>query len=190
MKPTVAVFYEDSRAAGAARFPLHDLTLACVADLVGVSNWRSLDPYVDAIPKNGNAKVLQACKTDAPRRMKQPHIVAVLDGDKLHHLFPKVSKAACKRDVQPVFRAEVPDARVELAVIDDNIESLISALRASGLASTAFDDALAKDVDARDRVLAAAVNVESARTGLVASVRSFRRLVERIARYLPADARP
>ena len=190
MKPTVAVFYEDSRAVGAPRFPLHDLTLACVADLTGLPDWRKLDPYIDAIPKKGNTKVLRACKTDAPR-MKPPHILAVLDGDKLHHLFPTLARAACKRDVHVAFRAEVSDARVEIAVLDDNVESLISALHACGLASTAFHAALAKDVDARDRVLAAAaVQVGSVRAGLLGSVRSYRRLVERIVRYLPRDALP
>ncbi len=173
MSGRIEVFYEDSRESSGGGFELHSVVLACVADLLSMDDWRSLERAIGANPKNGNSNVLGACRRDVPK-MSAKHVAAVLDGDKLKDLLGA--------DPATEFRNRVPDLRVELFVIDRNTETLVRALRDVGLISTSFDAAIDKDPMARDKVFAAAASgPPSFRAALQTKVPSLKHLVDALA---------
>ena len=176
---SVYVYYEDSRATGGT-FALHDLVLACVADILGRPSWE-LKRLVAGNPKRGSSKVIGACIQDGPRLSEQ-HVAVLLDGDQLDRALD-LRPHYCKRDAHDAFKKKVADARFELFVLDDNIETLIERLTELPGEFPLMADALKKDLNARDSVFARAARLEPARRR-VRTVLSFDRFVRRIAGWL------
>jgi len=180
---SVHVFYEDSRTPG-GDFTLHDLVLACVADRIERNRW-DLKALVLCKPMKGNANVLKACINDV-RRMKHAHIAAVLDGDELARLL-NVPGSCCKREARAAFGAIATDPRLELFVLDHNIETLVETLGQLKPDLPMMSEALEMDRNARDRVFA---NAAAADPGLRAQLRgkipSFDRLARKIEGWLGA----
>lgn len=179
----VHVFYEDSRTPG-GDFTLHDLVLACVADRIQRNRW-DLKDLVLCKPMKGNANVLKACAHDV-RRMKHAHIAAVLDGDELARLL-NLRGNYCKCEARAAFGRIATDARLELFVLDHNIETLIETLGRLKPDLPMMTEALDKDRNARDRVFANAANAEPGlRTQLRSEIPSFDRLTRKIEGWLRA----
>jgi hypothetical protein len=150
-----------------------------------------LDSLVEANPQNGNTKVLKACQTRV-RHLRHPHIAAVLDGDKLPDLL-RLQGKWCKREARRAFGACMTDGRIELFVLDRNIETLIHEIGRIAPSLLWVTEALHKDRDARDSVFLQAARASHARlrADLCSSVPSFNRLVAGIAGWLKTrDGKP
>ena len=71
-------------------------------------------------PMRGNSKLLRACKADV-ERLKCARVAAVLDGDALAALL-NLSGTYCKREARAAFSAIATDSRLELFVLERNVE--------------------------------------------------------------------
>lgn len=159
----------------AKHFGPGNLLAACVADHRGEPGPWSIRRLLHHEPKKGNGNVLLACReydgSDGP-------VIAVLDEDRVRDLLG-LAGSACIREIRAEFDARCP--HVELCLLRENIESLVSAARGEE------PPLLRKPApDERDRVLngVAFAAVPETRSRLIAAVPSFGRLVGRVVRLL------
>lgn len=155
---TVAlVLYEDSRGVG-GDFGPHDLLAALVADERGTDVYSVLR-VAKGIPMKGVGDLLKAIKELDRFRNFAPGgapILIVVDNDKIrdHLKLPDAPSADVESAIRS--RCDQPD-RLEIALLEDNVESLIQAVRDCDqpptLGREQIDAALAKDINARDLVL-------------------------------------
>lgn len=156
---TVAlVLYEDSRGGG-GDFGPHELLASLAADERGVDVYAVLRA-TKAMPMKGVGNLLKAVKDLDRLQSFAPSgapILLVVDGDKIRdHL--KLPPNAAAATVESVIRGRCnqPD-RLRVALLEDNVESVIEAVRDCDQPPTLprewIDDALAKDINARDLIL-------------------------------------
>lgn len=124
----IAVLYEDARAM-AKGFALHDLLVACVADLHGLSEYgperQALGQRLRAVPKKGSHKLLTACVKQVPD-MPEAVVFALFDADKLHRLLlPSGNPGLPALEVE--LRKRCPDPKLRVHVLVENTESVVDA---------------------------------------------------------------
>jgi hypothetical protein len=175
----IAIFYEDERGP-VAKFPLHTLVCACVADDLGRTT-ADVQGKIRGIPKKGDSKLLMACEREVPK-MREPCIFALFDQDQLHNLL-KVPKST---DMIAALRARVPESRAFFYVLDPNIEGLLHKV------SSCLDcpAPARKSKDERDRLLnrAAWNDDRRVRDCIRSGMESFRRFVDDVASVAKVDA--
>jgi hypothetical protein len=150
------ILYEDSLPPDARSYGPHELVLACVADDAG-DIVAVRDTLKDARPQNGVSKLLASLR----RKESRPR-VAIVDDDQIRRqlgLPADAARAAVEAAIHE--KAMVGPDQLRVFVLSQNIESIISALRVCGHSSAMIDDALRKDMVARDSVLISAAKSSS-----------------------------
>jgi hypothetical protein len=174
---TVAILYEDERG-GVRDFPLHTLVVNSVADRLGLQPAQLKHRFED-IPKKGDSKLLKACETEAPRMLHRV-IVAIFDADKLHRLL-KQPRDTSREELLQQLRARCSDPRLVILLLEDNVESLVSAA-ATCLGRDVPDQ---KSNTSRDKVLAAAAwAADTVRTCIREALPSFAHITEELAHQM------
>lgn len=152
------IFYEDQRGPR-GEFGFHRFICQLVMDRTNLPGtvYEVERKLIEGIPLKGAGNVLKKCRKDLPRlanRVKK--VIAVFDQDRLPELL-RLSGIPCR----PVLRDALlescnPRGAIEIVLIKQNIESVIKAIRNSGLASfideKVFDGALSKNHPTRDSV--------------------------------------
>lgn len=148
----ILVIYEDARAA-AGEFGPHELILGCVGDEVG-KRVHELRQHVRGIPMNGVPKVLAAL-TDADRlRGLAPGgipILALIDADRIRNHIPQGLRGAADLEAAIRSRFSEPE-RLTVVLLDRNLETVIVAIGDCDEREL-VEEALRKDINARDRLL-------------------------------------
>ncbi len=185
------VLYEDSMVAG-TDFKPHAFVLRCLHDDLGGQLWE-WEHRVGCRPMNGSSKLRAECRTLLPRVAGHAEIVAVYDHDKVHKLL-KLSKA----ELGPRKAADIlaegcqPREKLKVVFLEDNLETVLTAIGTCSAGAIAVDDAIRKDRNARDIVFQRAAQEASRalRTAVRKSVPSFdyliRDLTKRVGAPLPA----
>jgi hypothetical protein len=119
----IAILYEDELGP-TSKFPLHMLVGACIGDALGFT-MKDIEPYMRALPKKGNSKLLSACRTETPR-MPERHIFALFDADQIHRLLG-VRGDTSFPDLLDQLRSRVPDERVRIFLLERNTETVVGA---------------------------------------------------------------
>jgi hypothetical protein len=123
MIAAIAILYEDAR--GQAKgFPLHTLVCACIADGIGCGV-EVVEPLLRPVPKNGDSKLLAACREEAPD-MREKSIFALFDADKLYRLLKQPGNTALPA-LHGLLRSEVSDPRTQVFLLERNTETLVEA---------------------------------------------------------------
>lgn len=142
-----SVLYEDKAAPGEGgrRFAVHQLVLACVADLLphgdgGPRTIYDLREVIAGIARNGRDNVLKDCVADRWTKFSpggQP-VFAVVDHDRIHDTKGEhalmVTKGACFTEIRKAFRKHVQESeQVRIILLRDNLESLFRVVHERGL---------------------------------------------------------
>jgi hypothetical protein len=174
----ITVLWEDSRHGVSKGFGPHELLLSCLVDELDIDR-DHLKPRVDSQPKNGNASLRKALQKDLRRISKSGPVVAVLDKDKIHDLWPpSPPRPDCISGITARFRQDA-QGDYDLVLIE-NIEALIEAA-----CDVIGHDVPPKGHDARDRLLArVAWETPQTRHAIRDRCPSFARIVTRVARHL------
>lgn len=152
------ILYEDQPGA-TATFPLHRLVLAAAHDLCpNLERWR-LEQRVIAIPKKGQGGVLNEVARAALHRDAGVCVLAWIDDDHVRDMFPEAARATRAEVIERVKQraGAVGPGRVEVFLLDKNLESLLQAL--DGELRAAFGEEIVaravrkKRLDARDQLL-------------------------------------
>jgi hypothetical protein len=171
----VRVYYEDSWGE-AKQFGLHELLVACVADILDIAPWELKHEY-EAWPTNGNAKLLAVCRDQVPR-MPDPIVIAVFDADKLHKLL-FASGRPPEADIIVELRRRCPDPRLHIFLLTQNTETVVDAATdCLGI------ERVEKDPISRDRQLNLAAGIRSVRDCIISVVPSLAACVAAIARLV------
>ena len=174
----IAVLYEDSRGKVHKQFPLHKLLENTARDFAGLE--QDYSPLADDIPKNGDSKLLHACKLEVPL-MKHRHKMAIFDADKLHRLLGEpgnVPRAQLLETLQrQVLEAHnLENFQLRIFLLEDNVESLIAAA-----ARRMKMDVPPKDIIERYRILRKAAWDRETRDMLARDVPSFGVIAKHLA---------
>lgn len=190
MIPAV-VLYEDQRGP-TKEFGLHNLVASCVADRTGETVW-AVKSGLPAIPKKGNGNLLKACREDEQLAASGRKIVAVFDGDEVRPLL-RLPADACRTLVRERVEEGCPFAgQLVVVLLEDNLESVIEALRRCEGAAPESARAEAErshgSPESRDRLLnALAYGPErrAVRDCVLREMPSHERLVTTLASLLPS----
>lgn len=184
------VLYEDQRGP-TKEFGLHNLVASCIADRRGETVWIVRRQFA-AIPKKGNSKLLKACKEDEQLAGSGQKVIAVFDGDEVRAMLG-LPTTACRTLIKQKIEAGCPFAeQLSVVLLEDNIESVIAALRRCE--GTAPETARAEaershgNLESRDRLLnTLAYDVErrALRDCVLREMPSLERLVSTLAALLP-----
>ena len=191
----IAILYEDQRGPR-NEFGLHRFICQLVIDRAQLnSNVFDVERrLIHGIPLNGNGNVQKRCQKDLPKLTKRfRRVFAVYDEDRV----PKWVGLK-KTDCRPLLCGKLkencqPADALDVVLLRWNQESLIEAIKSSGLVSriddSVFDRALAKDLMARDSVfIQCATNTEiETREKLLPSLPDLDRLVTRICAVISAN---
>lgn len=176
----IPVLYEDSAAAGRVKaFGPHQLALNCLYARIG--RRYGLESAFDHRPRRGVNKLLSDLKLDLG-----PDIVAVLDGD---HLAEALNLPANTPVVQLETRVRSLYARgtAHVCVLDRNLETVVRVLRDClkdpPESRQTFDEALAKNLNARDLVLTK--TTRTARDCLQSAMGSFAKFIDTLYQLVP-----
>jgi len=124
---SAVVLYEDQRGP-TKEFGLHNLVASCIADRIGETVW-VVKNALPAIPKKGNGKLLKACREDEQLAASGRKVVAVFDGDEVRALLG-LPATACRTLIRERVEADCPFAgQLVVVLLEDNLESVIEALR-------------------------------------------------------------
>jgi hypothetical protein len=155
MTRRLVILYEDSRGPF-QRFPLHDLVVKSAADLVRL-DVRELLRRVVAVPKNGVTKVLDDVGSGRFTQRGE-HLLVWVDNDRIRRALQLAPRCARETVIEAI-KARGPEIRggarpkpVEVFLLDDNLEDLLSSIGAR-LDPALLAKARAKRLDARDMLL-------------------------------------
>lgn len=191
----IAILYEDQRGSR-NEFGLHRFICQLVIDRAALSTsvYEVERRLIRGTPLKGNGNVRRHCQRDLPKLSKQfRRVFAVYDEDRVPELVG-LKKTACR----PLLCAGLvekcqPTNALDVVLLRWNQESLIEAIKSSGLVSridvSIFDRALAKDLMARDSVfIQCATNTEiETRAKLLPLLPDLDRLVTRICTVISAN---
>lgn len=190
----VAVLYEDKRGPR-KRFGFHRFICQCVLDrLPGFAiNVYQAENLVTPIVCKGNGNVFEKCKEGLERLANRyRRVIAVYDQDKLPELL-KLTGPQCRNTLREKLAEECqPRESLEIVFINKNLESVIEAIRDSGLASfvdaNVFAEALNKQMDARDRLFikCATQSTKEVREKLLELLPDVKRLIAKIVEFSKA----
>jgi hypothetical protein len=191
---SVFVLWEDRAVGPITRFGPHVFLVACVASRIGMDRYQLARSHViDGKPCAGNGNVLHELERE-PLWDSGVHVVAVLDSDRLHHLFPGLiaSRGAVPDIEYPRWsdavsaevRKRVPDhgqAHLEVCLLDRNLETLLALI---GRGVRELDEALSKSLLDRDKILQRAAGDESMVEKACTELPSWGHLVAAVARRM------
>lgn len=177
----VTVLWEDQRGVESRGFGPHELLLTCLSDELRIDR-AGLKQSVASHPHKGNTSLRKALQSNIGRLRKSGPVLAVVDSDQLHDLWPpKPPPPTCISGRVARFRQDAA-GDYELVLLVKNMETLIEA------ACKATHQRVAKGKpkpDERDALLARAVwGTTDVRQAIRAGCPSFDRLVTRVARHL------
>ena len=185
----IVVFYEDQRGPR-NEFGLHRLVCQLVIDHAGLADnvFKIEKSLIHGIPLKGNGKLFKRCKKDLPRLSNQTKkVFAVFDQDRLPELLG-LKGNQCRGFLRgKLMEPCEPRDAIEFIFVDRNIESVIEALRDSGLVSfiddKLFEGALDKKQLTRDSLfIQCAMNTTpELRMKLLDELPDIKRLVTKIA---------
>jgi hypothetical protein len=181
----VTVLWEDQRGVQAKGFGPHELLLSAVADALGGPDEsyqrprERLKKHVQGVAKKGNGKILKTVQKELENF--NGRLIAVLDRDRAHELWPHDKPRNCMQGITQKFRASAPGT-YDLIFLVNNTETLLDATC----------DALRQprptakpDPDERDRILAkAAWAIPDVRHEIRQLCPSFDRIVQTVARQV------
>lgn len=155
----ILILYEDSRAAKGPFGP-HEFLLGCVADESGRSVYE-VRALAKASPVRGAGNLLKALKhiDDLNRSVAGAHVLAIADSDRIRKHFSAAGPETTNLEIAERIRADssAPD-RLTVVLLERNLETVIEAIRGcdaeGSLDHALIQDALDKDLNARDRLLA------------------------------------
>ena len=154
----IAVLYEDHRGPR-NEFGLHRFICQLVIDCAALTKsvYEVERSLILGIPLKGNGNVRRKCQKDLPKLARQfCRVFAIYDEDRVPELVG-LSRADCR----PLLCGKLaencqPADALEVVLLRQNQESLIEAIKSSGLVGfirgSVYDLALAKDLMARDSV--------------------------------------
>ena len=191
----IAVLYEDQRGSR-NEFGLHRFICQLVVDRASLSMslYQVERHLIQGIPLNGNGNVRKRCLKDLPKLAKQfRRVFAVYDEDRVPELV-----GLNRTDCRPLLCGKLtencqPTDALEVVLLRQNQESLIEAIKSSGLVGSIHDSvfgrALAKDLMARDSVfIQCATNTDpETRAKLLLSLPDLDRLVTKICAVISAN---
>ena len=178
----ISVLWEDSRSAAANRFGAHELLLACVADDLGVHS-RILNQHVRSLPKNGNTNVRKALQKDYRHLQKYGPVIAVIDRDQVHGLWPtKPPPPSCRSGMVARFRQDA-SGDYDLVLLEKAMETLVE------VTCQVFRRPVPpKDTEERDHVLQSAAwppsGTADSRYDIRRNCPSFARIVATVGGYV------
>jgi hypothetical protein len=152
----LVILYEDSRGP-LQRFPLHDLVVKSAADLVPLEV-HELFRRVVVVPKNEVQNVLADVARGDRYFGTGTRVLVWVDNDQIRRALELAPR--CSREtVIAAIKARAPEVRdgsrpkpVEVFLLDDNLEDLLSSISAQ-LDTALLAKARAKRLDARDALL-------------------------------------
>jgi len=159
MTTVAVILYEDQRGKE-KEFGLHNLVVACVADDLGKDVF-TLCRAFEAHPTKGVSNLLRSCRQDVHRLgARGQRVFALIDADKIreqlrHEGVPaSADDDAVVRAIKAEGRCVAPD-QLEVVLLKENTETVIQAAKLCDkeLPDAAVEQALRKDVNARDRIL-------------------------------------
>jgi ActR/RegA family two-component response regulator len=177
------VLYEDQLAPGTKpiNFGIHQLALACVADLRHLERWKLKDAFSAQVCK-GRDKLLRELEL---RRDDSGPLVAAVDHDQLYTAL-KLAPGACKSAILEKLHERHPSVRVVLVL--ENTEDLLAAARAALGLPAVKEKASPKE---RDQVLHALASAAAERRAeFLRSYEPFARLVNILNELLQPSSRP
>jgi hypothetical protein len=152
---TVFVLWENHATGPIDRFGPHGFLLACVANRLSIDRFElKRSRAVMGRSCSGNGGVLRELGR-RPLWDTAPHLIAVLDSDKLHDLVGGDARSQVARAAYPTWSAQMEtrcrqrlgphdEGKLTFRFLDRNLESLLEVLG---------DDAGRKDVLQRDKIL-------------------------------------
>jgi hypothetical protein len=184
---TVFLLWENHAAGPVDRFGPHAFLIACVADRLGVDRFElRRSERIRGRSCNGNGGVLRDLAPDRPLWNAAPHLVAVLDSDKLHKLLGGEARklvadadydawaaqmeATCRKRLGP---HEI--ARLTIHFLDRNLETLLEVLG---------DTSHEKDIVERDKLLQRAAADPALLRRALDKMPSWAHLVDTITRLV------
>lgn len=186
MRLVASVLYEDRRSLQKG-FGLHDLVVACVADLLHKSPWREIEKEFEAVPLKGNGNVLRAVRDETEWRTRGRALVAFVDRDQVKRLSKdadgRLDHESCGRVLAEQFRNGKP---ATVVLLDGNVETIV---RAAGEALKRPEGKIEEAVKTKDRTLRDSILIEAAdasdpgvRQAILGQVPSLQRLVRILAK--------
>ena len=191
----VHILYEDQRGSR-NEFGLHRFICQLVIDRASLtpSVYEVERRLIRGTPLKGNGNVRRRCQTDLPKLARQcRRVFAVYDEDRVPELI-----GLSRTDCRPLLCGKLaencqPTDALEVVLLRQNQESLIEAIKSSGLVGSIHDSvfgrALAKDLMARDSVfIQCATNTDpETRAKLLLSLPDLDRLVTKICAEISAN---
>lgn len=177
----ITVLWEDRRGAASKGFGPHELLLTCVADDLGIAR-EALKERILSHPRKGNTNVRKALRNELPRYTNHGPVIAVVDSDQLHDLWPpKPPPPTCTSGLVARFRQDAA-GDYDLVLLVRNMETLIQSVCEA--TRQRVPEGKPKP-DERDGLLSRATwGTADVRHALRDGCPSFDRLVTRVARHL------
>jgi hypothetical protein len=190
----VTVLYEDDWGPG-EEFKLHHFVSQCVIDCLGwtLPLHQVRTSRLQGIPVGGNADLRKKCQRDLKKLSdRNVRVFALYDNDKAARLVNLVGNACRPMICQRLKEGCDPVNKLEIVLLQKNLETVIEVIRDSGLTSIQpqmFQDALCKRCAMRDRVFShcAYLLTPDARTRLLERLPDLGRLVSKIAECLKQE---
>lgn len=191
----IAILYEDQRGPR-NEFGLHRFICQLVIDRAALTKsvYEVERSLIRGTPLKGNGNVRRRCLTDLPKLARHcRRVFAVYDEDRVPELV-----GLSRTDCRPLLCSKLvencqPADKLEVVLLRQNQESLIEAIKSSGLIGlihdSVYDRALAKDLMARDSVFiqCATSTTLEIRQKLLPTLPDLDRLVTRICTVISAS---
>jgi hypothetical protein len=182
----VTVLWEDQRGVQAKGFGPHELLLSAVANALSGPDEsdpqlrKTLKKHVQGVAKKGNGKILKTVQRDLENF--NGRLIAVLDRDRAHELWPHDKPPNCMQGISQRFRASA-SGTYDLVFLVNNTETLLDAT----CDALRHPRPTAKpDPDERDRILnKAAWATPDVRHEIRQLCQSFDRIVTTVAKHAP-----
>lgn len=181
----VMVMYEDQRT-DSSGFAFHDMVCQLVLDSGEFDStlYDFRKNKLLANPQKSDGKMLRKLKNDTKLILRKHKLVAVFDLDKVRRLLSLASNA-CRRSICNKIKENCGTDKVDVVLIDQNIESVIKQIQSFGRVDVTpdlFEQALKKKLLSRDAVFARCVYTTTleTRADLLAHMPCVKHLVSRI----------
>ncbi len=124
----VNVLYEDQLVRGGTpgKYPLHQLVVSCVSDVVGVPA-EALKEYIAGNPRKGNDKLLNTLRDDADKLTSSGGwVIAVLDNDRVRQCGGiQLPDGTNEEVVEKILGLSQVRHRVAVILLEKNVEDLL-----------------------------------------------------------------